>query len=73
MAARFELDETSENEKGDKILRAGLVDEYNLLIAPIIAGGGNPYFPAKVRVKLELLGERKFGNGLVYVWYRAKN
>ena len=52
-------------------IRAGLVDEFHLLIAPIIAGGGNPYFPGEVRVKLDLLGERKFGNGLVYVWYRA--
>jgi dihydrofolate reductase len=39
-------------------IRAGLVDEYRLLIAPIIAGGGNPYLPGKVAVKLELLDER---------------
>ena len=54
-------------------IRAGLVDEYHLLIAPIIAGGGNPYLPDKVRVKLELLDERRFDNGLVHVRYRAKN
>jgi dihydrofolate reductase len=54
-------------------IRAGLVDEYHLLIAPIIAGSGNPYLPGKVQVKLELLGERRFDNGLVYVWYRAKS
>jgi dihydrofolate reductase len=54
-------------------IRAGLVDEYHLLIAPIIAGGGNPYLPGKVSVKLELLDERRFDNGLVYVRYRAKS
>jgi len=54
-------------------IRAGLVDEYHLLIAPIIAGGGNPYLPDNVRVKLELLDERRFNNGLVHVRYRAKS
>lgn len=53
-------------------IRAGLVDEYNLLIAPIIAGSGNPYLPGRVPVKLELFDERRFANGLVYVRYRAK-
>ena len=54
-------------------IRAGLVDEYHLLIAPIIAGRGNPYLPGKVRVTLELLDERRFDHGLVYVRYRAKS
>lgn len=54
-------------------IRAGLVDEFHLLIAPIIAGGGNPYLPPRVPVKLELLDERRFDHGLVYVQYRAKS
>jgi dihydrofolate reductase len=54
-------------------IRAGLVDEYNLLIAPVIAGGGNPYLPGKVPVKLELLDERRFDNGMIHVRYRAKS
>ncbi len=54
-------------------VRAGLVDEFHLLIAPVIAGGGNPFFPRNIRAKLELLGERKFSNGLVYVWYQAQS
>ena len=53
-------------------IRAGLVDEYDLLIAPVIAGGGNPLLPGKVRVGLELVAERRFANGLVHVRYRAK-
>ena len=54
-------------------IRAGLVDEYHLLIAPIIAGGGNPYLPGNVSVKLELLDEHRFDNGMVHVRYRAKS
>jgi len=54
-------------------IRAGLVDEYDLIIAPVIAGGGNPYLPGGVSIELELLDERRFGNGLVNVRYRAKS
>lgn len=54
-------------------IRAGLVDEYHLLIAPVIVGGGNPYLPGKVRLELELFDERRFPNGLVHVRYGAKN
>lgn len=52
-------------------IRAGLVDEFHLLVAPIIAGGGNPYLPDQVPMKLELLDERRFDHGLVYLQYRA--
>ena len=52
--------------------RAGLVDDYHCLIAPIIVGSGNPYLPSKVPVKLELLDERGFDNGTVHVRYRAR-
>lgn len=54
-------------------IRAGLVDEYHLLIAPVIAGGGNPYLPGRVAVKLELVDVRRFDKGLVYVRYRARS
>jgi dihydrofolate reductase len=54
-------------------MRAGLVDEYHLLIAPVIAGGGNRYLPGKISVKLELLDEHRFDHGLVYLRYRAKS
>ena len=54
-------------------IRAGLVDEYHLFIAPVIVGSGNPYLPGKVPVKLELLDERRFDNGMVHVRYRAKS
>jgi dihydrofolate reductase len=52
--------------------RAGLVDECRLYVAPIVVGGGNRALPDKVRVPLELLDERRFGNGVVYLRYRTR-
>jgi len=52
--------------------RAGLVDECHLFIHPIILGGGKPALPSDVRLELELLQERRFGSGAVYLRHRAK-
>lgn len=52
-------------------VRAGLVDEYRLFVTPFATGGGTPFFPHGVRVRLDLLEERRFGNGVVYLRYRA--
>ena len=52
--------------------RAGLVDECHLFVAPIVVGGGKRSLPDDVRLKLELLGERRFGNGMVYLHYRTR-
>ena len=52
-------------------LGAGLVDECRLFIAPVVVGGGNRALPGNVRLTLELLDERRFGNGMVYLRYRA--
>ena len=51
-------------------IEAGLVDECHLLLTPIVVGGGTPSLPNGVRVKLELLDERRFGNGVVHLHYR---
>ena len=50
---------------------AGLVDECHLFLSPIIVGGGTPALPDKVRVELELLDERRFGNGVVHLHHRT--
>jgi dihydrofolate reductase len=49
---------------------AGLVDHYHLFLTPIIIGGGTSALPDDVVVRLELLDERRFGNGVVYLHYR---
>jgi dihydrofolate reductase len=51
---------------------AGLVDEYHLFLTPIVIRGGKRALPEGVRVVLELLDERRFGNGMVYLHYRTK-
>ncbi|MEX0761183.1 MAG: dihydrofolate reductase family protein [Dehalococcoidia bacterium] len=53
--------------------KAGLVDECHLFLAPIIVGGGKQSLPSDVRLELELLDERRFGNGMVYLRYRSRS
>jgi dihydrofolate reductase len=52
-------------------LRAGLVDEINLFLNPVLIGGGNPALPDGVRTDLDLVDERRFGNGVVHLHYRV--
>jgi dihydrofolate reductase len=53
-------------------IRAGLVDEYHLFLVPFVVGGGNQSLPDNVRLKLELLDERRFDSGVVYLRYRTR-
>jgi len=46
---------------------AGLVDEVQLFLAPVIVGGGTRALPDGVRLDLELREERRFGNGMVFM------
>ena len=53
------------------LLPAGLLDELNLLIHPIVLGSGARLFPeASSRAGLELVASRTFGNGVLSVTYR---
>jgi len=52
-------------------MRAGLVEECQLLLAPIIVGGGKRALPDKVLARLELLDERRFRSGVVHLHYRV--
>ena len=53
-------------------IKAGLVDEFHLFLTPVVVGGGNQSLPDDVHVELELLDERRFGNGVVHLHYRTK-
>ena len=53
-------------------IEAGLVDECQMFVAPIVVGGGKPSLPNGVRLKLDLLNERRFGNGTVHLHYRTR-
>jgi dihydrofolate reductase len=54
------------------VLRAGLVDELQLFLNPVVVGGGTAALPDGVRADLELLSQRRFGNGVVHVHYRVR-
>lgn len=50
--------------------RAGLVDDVHLFAFPVVVGGGKPALPAGIGLDLELVDERRFTSGTVYVHYR---
>ena len=55
-----------------RAIKAGLVDECHLFVTPIVVGGGKQSLPNDVRLELELLDERRFGNGVVHLHYRTR-
>jgi riboflavin biosynthesis pyrimidine reductase len=54
-------------------IRAGLVDEYQLVISPALTGGGTRFFPDGVAANLELLDVQRITADVVYLRYGAKN
>ena len=56
---------TDEPELAAQAIRAGLVDEFQRIVCPAVGGGGKRNFPDGVRPGLELLEERRFGDGLL--------
>jgi dihydrofolate reductase len=59
-------------ELAAEAIRAGLVDEWHLFLNPVVIGAGKAALPDDVRVDLELLDERRFGNGVVHLHYRTR-
>ena len=53
-------------------IRAGLVDEYRLFVTTRAVGGGKRFFPDGAELDLELLEERRFAGGIVYLRYRSR-
>lgn len=50
---------------------AGVIDECQLFVWPMVVGGGKPALPHGIRTDLELLDEHRFDNGVIYVRYRV--
>lgn len=50
-------------------IRAGIVDEFHQFVSPVVVGNGTRFFPDDVHIELELLDERRFTNGTVYLRY----
>jgi dihydrofolate reductase len=59
-------------ELAAQAIEAGLVDELHLFVAPIMVGGGKRSLPDDVRLQLELVDERCFEGGMVYLHYRTR-
>jgi dihydrofolate reductase len=59
-------------ELAAQAIRAGLVDEFQMIVCPAIGGGGKRFFPDGVRLDLELLEERRFGSGVVILRYGVR-
>lgn len=53
-------------------IRAGLVDDYQRFVAPVVVGGGTRSLSGDTRLRLQLLDERRFRNGTVFLRYRAQ-
>ena len=53
-------------------VRAGLVDEFQLFVNPVVVGGGTSWLPDDLRVDLSLVGEHRFPNGVVHLRYRRR-
>jgi dihydrofolate reductase len=52
-------------------LHAGLVDEIQMFVVPVIVGGGTRALPDGLRAALQLLDERRFAAGFAYLRYRV--
>ncbi|MET8413690.1 dihydrofolate reductase family protein [Streptomyces sp. NPDC005195] len=51
---------------------SGLIDEYRLMVHPVLVGGGIPFFPRhERRADLELVGTRTFNSKFVHLRYRV--
>ena len=59
-------------ELAGQAIAAGLVDELQLLLVPVLVGGGKHALPNDVRAQLELLDEHRFQSGAVFLRYRAR-
>jgi dihydrofolate reductase len=59
-------------ELAAQAFEAGFVDECHQFVALIVVGGDKRSLPDNMRVKLELLDERRFSSGLVYLHYRTR-
>ena len=59
-------------ELAAQAIRAGLVDEFQMIVCPVVAGSGKRFFPDGVRLDLELVEERLFDKGVIVLRYAVR-
>jgi RibD C-terminal domain len=59
-------------ELAAQAIRAGLVDEFQMIVCPAVVGGGKRFFPDDERLDQELLEERRFGSGVLILQYGVR-
>ena len=59
-------------ELAAQAIRAGLVDAYQLFVVPVVVGAGKQALPRAGLIELELVDERRFRNGTVFLHYRPR-
>ena len=52
--------------------RAGLIDECHVFLVPVSVGCGKKFLPDNIRLEMELLEDRRFGNGMVFLRYQVR-
>jgi dihydrofolate reductase len=53
-----------------QFIRRGLIDEYRVVVHPVILGAGLPFFPGlETPVGLRLTETRQFASGAMYLGY----
>ncbi len=53
-------------------IKAGLVDEFQVIVCPVLVGGGKRFFPDGVQINLDLIAERRFANGVIILTYATR-
>jgi dihydrofolate reductase len=59
-------------ELARQALAARLVDELQLIVAPVVVGGAIRWLAEDLRLELELVDEGRFSNGMTHLRYRIQ-
>jgi len=59
-------------ELAAQAIRAGFVDEFQMIVCPVVVGGGERFFPDGMRLNLDLVEERRFRKRVIVLRYAVR-